>query len=58
MIVVPTLAMLLVGVAHVVLLQIKARNEERHLAAVHGDAYRQYLARTARFLPWRSIARE
>jgi len=57
-IVVPTPPMLVVGAVHVVLLQIKARNEERHLTAVHGDAYRQYLARTARFVPWRSMARE
>ena len=58
MIVVPTIPMLVVGAVHVVLLQIKARNEERHLTAVHGEAYRQYLARTARFVPWRSMTRE
>jgi len=51
-IVVPTLPMLAVGVIHLALLQIKARNEERHLTAVHGDAYRAYLGRTARFVPW------
>ncbi len=58
MIVAPTVPMLLVGAMHIALLQIKARNEERHLPAVHGEAYRHYLARTARFVPWRSIARE
>ena len=26
--------------------------EEPHLAAVHGDAYRRYAARTGRFVPW------
>ena len=57
MIVVPTLPMLAVGAVHLALLQMKARNEERHLTALHGDAYREYLARTARFVPWRSIAR-
>jgi protein-S-isoprenylcysteine O-methyltransferase Ste14 len=57
-IVVPTLPMLLIGAFHIALLQIKARNEERHLTSVHGDAYREYLARTARFLPRRSGARD
>jgi protein-S-isoprenylcysteine O-methyltransferase Ste14 len=57
MIVVPTAPMLVIGAVHLVLLQIKARNEERHLTEVHGDAYREYLARTARFVPWRSTAR-
>lgn len=58
MIVAPTVPMLVIGAIHLVLLQIKARNEERHLMAVHGDAYRGYLARTARFLPWRSKTRD
>jgi protein-S-isoprenylcysteine O-methyltransferase Ste14 len=52
-IVVPTIPMLIVGAVHFVLMQIKARNEERHLLAVHGDAYRRYLARTGRFVPLR-----
>jgi protein-S-isoprenylcysteine O-methyltransferase Ste14 len=51
-IVVPTLPMLGAAVVHFWLLHIKARNEERHLTAVHGDAYRGYLARTGRFFPW------
>ena len=50
-IVVPTLPMLVVAVTHLVLTHFKARNEERHLLAVHGEAYRRYLARTGRFLP-------
>lgn len=50
-IVVPTVPMLVVGALHFGLMQLKARNEERHLIAAHGDAYRRYLARTGRFLP-------
>ncbi|HZI82437.1 MAG TPA: isoprenylcysteine carboxylmethyltransferase family protein [Casimicrobiaceae bacterium] len=58
MVVVPTAPMLVVGAAHFVLLQIKARNEERHLLAEHGDAYRDYLARTGRFFPWMRTAHD
>jgi protein-S-isoprenylcysteine O-methyltransferase Ste14 len=50
-IVVPTMPMLGVAVAHLVLTHFKARNEERHLLGVHGGAYESYLARTGRFLP-------
>jgi protein-S-isoprenylcysteine O-methyltransferase Ste14 len=50
-IVVPTVPMLVVAIVHLVLMQLKARNEENHLLAVHGDLYRRYLARTGRFLP-------
>ena len=56
-VVVPTVPMFVVGAIHFALIQLKARNEERHLSAVHGDAYRRYLARTARFLPWRPASR-
>jgi protein-S-isoprenylcysteine O-methyltransferase Ste14 len=56
-VVVPTVPMFFVGAVHLVLNQLKARNEERHLLAVHGDAYRRYLARTGRFFPWRAILR-
>ncbi len=52
MIVVPTIPMFVIGAVHFVLLQLKAHNEERHLLATHGDAYRGYLARTGRFFPW------
>ena len=41
---------------HIVLWSLKARNEERHLIATHGDAYAKYLGRTGRFIP-RSGAR-
>lgn len=30
---------------------LQARLEERHLLAMHGDAYRRYASRTGRFLP-------
>jgi protein-S-isoprenylcysteine O-methyltransferase Ste14 len=50
-IVVPDLPMLVVGIVHLTLIQIKARNEERHLLALHGESYRAYLARTGRFFP-------
>jgi protein-S-isoprenylcysteine O-methyltransferase Ste14 len=51
LVVVPTLPMLLVAAVHGILVRLKARNEERHLIAVHGDAYGRYLARTGRFFP-------
>jgi protein-S-isoprenylcysteine O-methyltransferase Ste14 len=50
-IVVPTVPMLVVAIVHLVLMQLKARNEENHLLTVHGDVYRRYLARTGRFFP-------
>jgi len=50
-IVVPTVPMLVAAIVHLVLVQLKARNEENHLLTVHGDAYRRYLARTGRFFP-------
>ncbi len=50
-IVLPTLPMLVVAVVHLVLMNVKARNEEAHLARLHGDAYARYVARTGRFLP-------
>jgi len=52
-VVVPTLPMLVVAIAHLVLNYFKARNEENHLLTVHGDLYRRYLARTGRFFPKR-----
>jgi protein-S-isoprenylcysteine O-methyltransferase Ste14 len=52
-IVVPSAPMLVVALVHLVLLQLKARNEEAHLLALHGEAYRAYLARTGRFFPKR-----
>ena len=49
--VVPTVPMLIVAAVHVVLFNMKARNEERHLLATSGDAYAQYVQRTGRFIP-------
>jgi protein-S-isoprenylcysteine O-methyltransferase Ste14 len=56
-VVLPTPPMLLIALVHVVLMNIKARNEEAHLAAIHGEAYDRYAARTGRFVP-RLTARE
>ena len=50
-IVLPTPPMLAVEAVHLVLMNVKARNEEAHLARLHGDAYARYVARTGRFLP-------
>ena len=50
-VVLPTLPMLCIAVLHVVMMNIKARNEEAHLARIHGDAYARYVERTGRFLP-------
>ncbi|HEY5863449.1 MAG TPA: isoprenylcysteine carboxylmethyltransferase family protein [Casimicrobiaceae bacterium] len=49
--IVPTPPMIAIALVHLTLMNIKARNEERHLAAVHGDSYLQYVARTGRFFP-------
>lgn len=48
---VPTVPMLLLGIVHFVLMTTKARNEERHLYATHGEAYVSYVKRTGRFFP-------
>jgi protein-S-isoprenylcysteine O-methyltransferase Ste14 len=50
-VVVPTPPMLAIALVHVTLMNVKARNEEAHLAAVHGEAYARYAARTGRFVP-------
>ena len=57
-VVLPTPPMIAVALVHLTLMIIKARNEERHLLATHGDAYAAYLARTGRFLPPLKGARE
>ena len=55
-VVLPSVPMLLIAVVHLVWMNLKARNEEAHLARLHGDAYATYVARTGRFLP-RFVAR-
>jgi len=50
-VVLPAWPMLVVALAHVALMNLKARNEESHLARMHGDAYARYMERTGRFLP-------
>ena len=50
-VVLPAPAMLLVAAVHVVLMNVKARSEEAHLARMHGAAYSRYVAQTGRFLP-------
>jgi len=47
-VVLPTPPMIAIAVVHVTLMHVKARNEEAHLASVHGAAYAQYAARTGR----------
>jgi protein-S-isoprenylcysteine O-methyltransferase Ste14 len=49
--IVPSPLMIAVGAVHLSLLQLEARREERHLEAVHGAIYRDYCARTGRFIP-------
>jgi len=50
-VVVATPLMAVVAVAHITVMVIKARNEERHMLKMHGDAYARYLRRTGRFVP-------
>ena len=50
-VIVPTVPMGVIAIVHIVLMNLKARNEERHLLAMHGEGYRAYLMRTGRFVP-------
>lgn len=50
-VVLPTWPMAVVAIAHIVLMNLKARGEERHLVQTHGDAYRDYARRVGRFFP-------
>jgi protein-S-isoprenylcysteine O-methyltransferase Ste14 len=49
--IVPTLPMLGVALVHVLLMVVKARNEERFLLGVHGEKYARYCEQTGRFVP-------
>ena len=51
--IVPTPPMFAVAAIHIAMMSAKARSEERHLIAVHGDAYARYLRTSGRFLPRR-----
>jgi len=50
-VVVPTAPMIILATVLVVLVNLKARNEERHLLRVHGESYARYTERTGRFFP-------
>jgi protein-S-isoprenylcysteine O-methyltransferase Ste14 len=50
-IIVATPPMVAIGVIHALIMRVKARNEERHLLKMHGDAYAHYVRRTGRFVP-------
>ncbi|MGH8852047.1 MAG: methyltransferase family protein [Casimicrobiaceae bacterium] len=50
-IIVATVPMLAVAIVHCCLMNLKARNEERHMLKSHGAAYEGYLQRTGRFFP-------
>lgn len=52
-VILPAPPMLAIAAIHVTLMAIKARNEERHLLTLHGEAYARYVARTGRFVPRR-----
>jgi protein-S-isoprenylcysteine O-methyltransferase Ste14 len=47
----PAPLLMLVAAAHLLLLQLEARREERHLARVHGQPYLDYCATVGRFFP-------
>ena len=51
--IVPTAPMIAIAAVHIALMKAKARSEERHLLAVHGDAYARYLRTSGRFFPRR-----
>ena len=53
-VVVPTLPMLAVALAHFALMNVKARNEERHLMQTQPAEYSRYMQRTGRFFPRQS----
>ena len=51
--IVPTMPMLVLAAIHIAMMNAKARSEERHLLAVHGDSYARYLRTSGRFFPRR-----
>ncbi len=49
--VLPTPSMALLGLAHLVVMNLKARHEERYLAERFGESYAAYCRKVGRFLP-------
>ena len=49
--VVPTVPMVAIAAVHVLLMVVKARNEERFLLGAKGEAYARYCRVTGRFVP-------
>jgi protein-S-isoprenylcysteine O-methyltransferase Ste14 len=47
----PTIPMVLVAVLHITVMNLKAKNEERHLTQRHGLTYGDYCNRVGRFVP-------
>jgi len=43
--------MAIIALIHIVLLNVKAKNEEEALIGVFGDEYRAYMKQTGRFVP-------
>ena len=47
----PTICSVAVLLVHLTFVLIKAKDEEAYLITVHGDAYRDFMARTGRLFP-------
>jgi protein-S-isoprenylcysteine O-methyltransferase Ste14 len=47
----PTATSCFILVLHCICVLLKAADEEKYLASVHGDAYRDYMSVTGRLLP-------
>lgn len=53
-IVVPSPVLIFIGVTHITLMHVKARNEERFLLDKYGAQYQEYCRSTGRFIPSRA----
>lgn len=51
-IVVPSPIMIILATVHIILMHIKARNEERYLLETQGASYAEYCRKTGRFVPF------
>lgn len=47
----PTWPLMIAALVHTLLMNLKARNEERWMVQAHGQTYREYRQRTNRFIP-------